>query len=85
MIFNSPSNVGWKVGNGETYDAADCEEPDYHHHHFSELSGVSTLHAIDGNGVEELKTNVEVEDRGDAYGAEEAYKDGLALFFDLVD
>lgn len=66
-------------------DAADGEEPDDDVEGLGEAGDVGPLDAVDGDAGEEVETEVEVEDGGDADGAEEANEDCLALFRDLVD
>jgi hypothetical protein len=72
---------------GHTYDTADDQEPNHHHHDFAQSHGVFSLVAI---VVEHLRAevflaDVEVEDRGDADGAEKADDDSLTPLLDLVD
>ena len=76
-------------GDGEAMndDAADGEEPDDDVHDVLEAGGVGSdgVVFVYGDGVEEVEGYVEVEDCGDADGAEEAHEGRLVDFFDLRD
>ena len=75
-------------GDGEAVDddAADGEEPDDDVHDVLEVGGVGADGVVfEGDGVEEVEGDVEVEDCGDADGAEETHECGLVDFFDLGD
>lgn len=68
-----------------THNAANGEEPNYHRHDFSQTCGIATYNAVDGDCLEELQSNVQVEDRTHANRPEEPNEQGLVLFFDLSD
>lgn len=65
--------------------AANSKEPNDDREDFSKVCSVLTYNAVDGDGLEELETDVQVEDGRDADRTEEADEDGLAFLFDLVD
>lgn len=67
-------------------DGADDEEPDDDGDEFAQAFGIGALLSVDVDArAEILERDVEVEDCGDADGAEEAYEEGLAPFLDLMD
>lgn len=75
-------------GDGEAVDddAADHEEPDHDVHDFLQVRGVGALGAIfDGDFLQEVDADVEVEDGADADGPKEADEKRLAELLDLVN
>ena len=73
-------HIAWSTDN-----AANGQKPDHHRHDFGQPCSISTHHAIHGNLPKEVKANIEIENRTDANGPKEPYKEGLLLFFNLID
>jgi hypothetical protein len=70
---------------GGTCDAADCQEPNHHHHNFSKLLCVSTLNSIYSDGLQELQGDVQVEYGRYANRSEKADEYSLTLLLDLMN
>src|SRR5277367_1248516 len=78
------SRLPKRYGEAVDDDAADGEQPDDDAHHVLEVGGVRAHSAVgEGNGVQKVEADIEVEDGRDAIGAEEADEGGLLELFNL--
>lgn len=67
------------------HNTAHRQKPNHNHDRFPKALGIFADNAVDGDGLEKFERDVDVEDGGDADGAEETDENGLALLFDLGD
>lgn len=72
---------GWE----RTYDATYGEEPDDDLEIFSELRGVCSLDSVYCDACQEVETDVDVENGGDANWSEEPDEDCLTWLFNLMN